>query len=180
MPGKSKVLKSNFWANLFRSQNNRSDIESVLTAMPPFENMDRKHLKLFMQIIHNRVYSASEYVFYQGDPGVCLYIILSGEITVHQNDELGNSFELARFTRGDFFGELALIDEETRSATAQATKETTIAAIFKPDLDEFMEKYPTEGIKILGGISKIIAMRLRRVNNDYISLYNNIFNSKEV
>jgi CRP-like cAMP-binding protein len=73
--------------------------------------------------------------------------------------------------RGDFFGELALLDDEIRSGTAIALEQTSLAVIFKPDLDEFIERYPKAGIKILRGISTIISTRLRKLNDEYFSLY---------
>ena len=75
-------------------------------------------------------------------------------------------------TRGDFFGELALLDEEKRSASAIALKDSQVAVIFKPDLDEFVETHSKEGIQILRGISQIVATRLRNLNQDYFTLYN--------
>ena len=77
---------------------------------------------------------------------------------------------LAVFQKGDFFGELALIDSEKRSASAIANSDTKLSVIFKPDLDEFIEKYPKKGIKIVQGIAEITAVRLRTLNEDYFNL----------
>ena len=77
---------------------------------------------------------------------------------------------LQLFSKGDFFGELAMVDGEKRSASAVAKTDVRAAVIFKPDLDEFIEKYPKKGIKILFGISKIIAARLRLLDQDFFSL----------
>ncbi len=173
------IRASSFWANMFKSPDNKTDLENVLMAMPPFKGFDRKHTKLFMQLIHDRLYQANEYIFYQGDPGICLYIIRDGEVLISQADEHGHDHELVKFSRGDFFGELALIDDEFRSASAVALKETHIAVIFKPDLDEFIEKFPRHGISILRGISQIIATRLRNVNQDYMTCYHSLLKIQE-
>ncbi len=79
---------------------------------------------------------------------------------------------LATFSKGDFFGELAMIDGEKRSASAIAETDTRLAVIFKPDIDEFIDKYPKKGIKILQGIAHIVAIRLRALNEEYFSLQN--------
>lgn len=162
--------KSSFWANLFKTPTEKSDLEEVLLSMLPFKNLSAKHLKLLMKTIHNRVYAANEYVFYQSDPGIGLYIIINGEVLITQDEE-GERFDLALLGRGDFFGEIALLDEEKRSASAIAMKESQVAVIFKPDLDEFVEAHPQQGIQVLKGISQIIATRLRNLNQDYFSLY---------
>ena len=165
------MRNSNFWANLFKPPSEKSDLETVLQSMPPFKDVSSKYLKLLLKLFHDRFYSANEYVFFQADPGIGLYIIREGEVQVTQNHEEIKNHELARFVRGDFFGELALLDNETRSASSMAVKDSHLAVIFKPDLDEFIEKYPKVGIKILRGVSEIVATRLRNVNKDFLSLY---------
>ncbi|MFC2134791.1 cyclic nucleotide-binding domain-containing protein [Bacteroidota bacterium] len=179
--GSQIINKSNFWSNLFKPPSEKSDLETVLLSMPPFRDLSSKYLKLLLKLFHDRFYSANEYVFYQGDPGIGLYIIREGEISVTQTYEDNREYELARFGRSDFFGELALLDHETRSASSKALKDSNLAVIFKPDLDEFVEKYPKIGIKILRGISEIVATRLRNVNCDFLSLYyKSIENSEEI
>lgn len=165
------MTKSSFWANLFKTPTEKSELEEVLLSMPPFKNLSNKKIKLLMKVIHNRIYAANEYVFFQDDPGIGLYIIIRGEILITQ-DTVGERFDLSLLTRGDFFGELALLDEEKRSASAIALKDSQLAVIFKPDLDEFVETHSKEGIQILRGISQIVATRLRNLNQDYFTLYN--------
>ncbi|TSA30353.1 MAG: cyclic nucleotide-binding domain-containing protein [Ignavibacteriales bacterium] len=165
------MTKSSFWANLFKTPTEKSELEEVLLSMPPFKNLSNKKIKLLMKVIHNRIYAANEYVFFQDDPGIGLYIIIRGEILITQ-DTVGERFDLSLLTRGDFFGELALLDEEKRSASAIALKDSQVAVIFKPDLDEFVETHSKEGIQILRGISQIVATRLRNLNQDYFTLYN--------
>jgi len=169
----NQVIKtgSSFWANLFKTPAEKSDLEELLQSMPPFENLSSKYIKLLMQIIHNRAYETNEYIFYQGDPGIGLYMLREGSVKIIQSIDENEIVELANLSRGDFFGELALLDDEVRSGSAIATEPSSVAVIFKPDLDEFIERYPKAGIKILRGISNIISTRLRRLNDEYFSLY---------
>lgn len=162
---------SSFWANLFKTPAEKSDLENLLLSMPPFEKLSSRHIKQLMKIIHNRAYEENEYIFYQGDPGIGLYIVREGEVAIIQTIDGNKVLELARLTRGDFFGEMALLDDEVRSGSAIAVKPSNMAVIFKPDLDEFIEQYPKVGIQILRGISIIISTRLRRVNEEYFSVY---------
>ncbi|MEG8947156.1 cyclic nucleotide-binding domain-containing protein [Rosettibacter firmus] len=169
-------IQNSFWTNLFKTPAEKSQLEEVLLSMPPFKDLTNKNFKNLLKLFHNRVYSVNEYIFYQNDPGIGLYIIINGEVLITFEVENNERFDLAHLTRGDFFGELALLDNEKRSASAIALKESQIAVIFKPDLDEFIESYPLDGIKILKGISQIISRRLRNLNLDYIELYNKIRN----
>ncbi len=167
-----KIRTSNFWANLFKPPTQKNDLEHVLKNMPPFKDLKQKELVMLMQLVHHRAYTANEYVFFQGDPGIALYIIQKGEVLVTLNSESNVSQNLAIFGRGDFFGEMALLNEEIRSASAIALSDADLAVIFKPDLDEFVDKYPEAGIKITRGLLQILVTRLRVINHDYITLRN--------
>jgi CRP/FNR family transcriptional regulator, cyclic AMP receptor protein len=172
----STPVKNSFWANLYKTPTEKSDIAEVLLSMPPFKKLGKNNLNLILKLIHNRVYSANEHIFYQNDPGIGLYIIIKGEILITQEIEDGERFDLATLNRGDFFGELALLDEERRSASAIAMKESQLAVIFRPDLDDFIESNLKDGVSILRGLTQIITTRLRNLNNDYFELYNNTRN----
>lgn len=168
----NKILPraSSLWTNFFRTSNELEEISQILKNMPPFEKLNSKYNKHLVKIVHNRVYKENEIIFYQGDPGIGFYIIRSGEVEITSPDENKNDVVLAMLKSGDFFGEIALLDDQVRSATARAKKDTSIAVIFKPDLDEFMDTFPKAGVSILRGISKIITTRLKKINDDYISL----------
>ncbi|MCF8241228.1 MAG: Crp/Fnr family transcriptional regulator [Melioribacteraceae bacterium] len=171
------IKRSSFWANLFKSPTEKSDLENVLKSMPPFCELNKKYIKALIKIVHNRAFTKDEFIFLQGDPGIGLYVIQSGSVVIRQNTGDNNTIDLATFNRGDFFGELALMDDEIRSASAIALSDSEIGVIFKPDLDEFVEKYPDIGIKILRGIAHIITKRLHRLNDDYLTLYIKTFNN---
>lgn len=176
-----KVVHSSFWTNIFNSPNEKAEFEQSLHSIPLFQSFGKRDLELLMKIIHNRSYVPGEYIFYQGDPGIGLYIIRDGEVIIQRENEKGSKVNLATFTKGDFFGELALVDGEKRSASAIAKTDARLSVIFKPDLDEFIERYPKKGIKILNGISSIIAIRLRKLNEDYFALLNKqLMSSEEV
>lgn len=168
----SKYVKSSFWTNLFKSPTAKSEMENLIVSLPPFQKLDNKHINLLMKIIHHRTYAPNEYIFHQGDPGIGLYIIQEGQVLISHKSENGFEHKFVQLGMGDFFGELALLDGELRSASALSLKESKLIVIFRPDLDEFIEKFPRKGIDILRGISQIITTRLRRVNEDYVSLYN--------
>lgn len=158
---------SNFWNNLFKTPTAKNDILDIFKAIPTFSKVRKKYIKELIKLTHNRLYSEGEMIFHQNDPGIGLYIIHNGEVVIVQDSADGDKQVLAELSKGDFFGELALLDDEPRSASAIAKRESKIVVLFKPDLDEFMDNYPREGIKISKGISQIIATRLRTVSEDF-------------
>jgi len=170
MKENEKVIRSSFWANLFKSPTDKSDLQEILTTIPMFAQMSKKDLSPLFNIIHNRSYVKGEYIFHQGDPGIGLYIIREGEVRIERKLESSENISLAKFKVGDFFGELALVDDERRSASAIADSDVKLAVIFKPDLDEFILHFPKRGVKILQGISHVSAVRLRQLNEENIKL----------
>ena len=170
MSEEKKIVHSSFWSNIFNPPTETTELAASLKAIPLFKELSKRDLSNLIGIIHDRNYIAGEYIFYQGDPGIGLYLLRDGEVSIHRTNDEGNEIVLATFNKGDFFGELALVDGEKRSASAIANIDTRVSVIFKPDLDEFIEKYPKKGIKILQGIAQIAAVRLRTLNEDYFSL----------
>lgn len=165
-----KTIHSSFWANIFHTPTESDELFQSLQTIPLFKSLSKKDLVNLMSTLHKRNYLAGEYIFYQGDPGIGLYIIREGEVLISRESDNGEKITLALFQQGDFFGELALVDNDKRSASAIAKSDTKLSVIFKPDLDEFIEKYPKKGIKILRGIAEITAVRLRTLNEDYFNL----------
>jgi CRP-like cAMP-binding protein len=173
---KQKTIRSSFWANLFNPQAETDDLAKSLKAIPIFKSLTKRDLSSLRSIIHNRNYLSGEFIFYQGDPGIGLYVMREGEVQIIRENEKGEKHKLATSKKGDFFGELALIDGERRSASAVAKTDTRLSVIFKPDLDEFIEKYPKKGIKILQGIAEITTVRLRTLNEDFFRISSEIEN----
>ena len=164
MENSQQVIHSSFWTNFFTSNTDETNLTEALISIPIFKALSKRDCSLLLNIVHNRIYVAGEYIFYQGDPGLGMYIIRDGEIEIKTENSNKKKHTLAKLKKGDFFGELALVDGEKRSASAVAKTDTQLAVIFKPDLEDYIEKLPKKGIKIMRGISEIIATRLRKVN----------------
>ncbi|CUS82107.1 Cyclic nucleotide-binding domain-containing protein [Candidatus Kryptonium thompsonii] len=160
-----------FWANIFRGRKKKDEtVEAILKDVPAFSHLEPKEISLLASIVHKREYKAGEYIFYQGDPGLGMYIIQEGEVLIQYTDPDGNKKELAILKDGDFFGEIALIDESPRSASAICRTDCQIIGFFRPDLFEIIEKHPRLGIKIVLKLAEIIAERLRRTNQEVTQL----------
>ena len=114
--------------------------------------------------MHLRRFRPGEEVFREGEPGVGMYIIRSGGVDIFQRGEDGSEQHLAHLETGDFFGELALLDEAPRSATARATESTELWGIFRPDLMDLIQRDPRLGLKIVLPLARLVGERLRRTN----------------
>jgi len=148
-----------FWSNIFKPTSAiKENIFTVLKRVPIFHDLSYKELKSVERILHRRHYKASEVVFKENEPGLGMYIIESGRvnITVGKENKL-----LVLLSNGDFFGEMALILEGQRTASAIAVAQTKLLGFFQPDLFGLLETNPRIGNKILRRLAQMIAERLR-------------------
>jgi CRP-like cAMP-binding protein len=149
-----------FWGNIFR-QTDEETVYSLLRDIPLFDELSTGELSAIKSILHRREYSPGEVLFYQGNPGVGMYIIQEGTIEIVYEP---TSDTLAELTDGDFFGELALLNETPRSATAVARTESVLYGLFRPDLLGLVERDPSLGGQILLRMSQVISERLIQTN----------------
>jgi len=159
-------MKNPVWAYIFRSKSDEPTLVELLSALPIFEGLSRTQIRGITRLLHERTYAKGETVFNETEPGAGLYIISSGRIAVTKQIEGGEQFELAEFVEGNFFGELALIDEIPRSATTTALETSTLLAFPKPDLDRLIERQPQLAVRILRNLARLVAQRLLQANRN--------------
>jgi CRP-like cAMP-binding protein len=165
------------WGNVFHkkiiSENN---IYQVLAGIPIFEDLNRKELRAIERILHKRNYKENEILFHEGDPGVGMYIIEQGRvnITLGKEEKL-----LAVLSDKEFFGEIALLSETPRTATATAVTNSSILGFFQPDMMDLMETNPRMGNKFLLKLARMIGDRLRFSNLENQQLKTKISNLEE-
>ncbi len=93
-----------------------------------------------------------------------MYIIVKGSVEITEEDNAGQKNTLAKLADGAFFGDLALLDESPRSASAVALEDSDIIGFFRPDFLDLLYKKPKLGIKVLLALAKVVGERLRRTN----------------
>ncbi len=139
-------------------------MEKLLSGVPIFSQLSSRELRQVSSIVHQRQYVSGELVFTQGDPGLGMYVIEHGKVEIIFRDDAGTEKKLAVLADGDFFGELSLLDESPRSATALAKTESKIIGFFRPDLIDLLSRSPKLGTKILFKLGEVIGTRLRVTN----------------
>jgi len=94
-----------------------------------------------------------------------MYIIMRGSIKITIGTNEGNENTLAELNKGEFFGELALFDDEPRSANAIALDDCILLGLFTPDLMILQERNPVLGHKIMFNLGGLLGERLRKTNH---------------
>ena len=155
---------------IFKKKMKPASVEEMLSKIPVFENLTIKELRQVASIVHRRQYLKGEYVFYQGDPGLGMYVVEKGLVGVVVVGEDGAQKEITELDNGDFFGEIALLDESPRSASVVVKEDSHLIGFFRPDLFEIIEKTPKTGLKIVVKLAEMIGERLRNMNTEFSKL----------
>ncbi len=130
-----------------------------------FGELSKNEIKHIVKIVYEREFQKGEYIFKTGQPAAAMFIVLSGEISIVREGENDTSLELVRLKANDTLGELALLDNAPRSASAIAVRPSKLLAVFREDLNDLIEANPELGAKILRKLATITGYRLRFTND---------------
>lgn len=160
-------MPNSYWNNIFeKNGRHQVNLDIVLKKVPFFSRLKKSELREFKRIIHHRHYKKNEVIFYEDEPGVGMYVIEKGKIGIYKNFDEDTREQLAILRSGEFCGEMALLDESPRSATAVALEHTDLLGLFRPDLFDLINRKPRLGNKILLKLAQMIAERLRLSNDE--------------
>jgi CRP/FNR family cyclic AMP-dependent transcriptional regulator len=132
----------------------------TLQSVPFFSDLNPVEANELARCLVPRRFSAGQIVFHHGDPGGLLYIITKGKVKITYSTPEGQEALLAILGRGDFFGELALLDDSPRSATAEALRETETQTLHRWEFMDFIRKNPDFSLHVL----HTLAQHIRRLN----------------
>ena len=127
----------------------------LLKSVGMFSDISGEDISRLIQISREVEMPADQKIFSAGDEGHELFILLSGQIRIHRDGS-----DLATLKRGDFLGEMALLDNEPRSADATTISDCKLLSIGQQDFFDVLSGRP----EILRGILKLLSGRLRKAN----------------
>ncbi|MEI7481912.1 MAG: cyclic nucleotide-binding domain-containing protein [Elusimicrobiota bacterium] len=129
-----------------------------------FEGIKKRDLIHILENLQERTYLKGETIFTQGDIGRALFIVFSGKIALSRLERGTEKSEIiAEVQPGEFFGEMALLEEMPRTATVYALEETKVFMLFKIKLETLLFARPKIGVVIATQLAKIMSARLRAV-----------------
>ena len=102
------------------------DLKAFLVATPFFGGLSDASLDLLISMLVERRFDVGATVVAEGEPGRSMYIVHSGELVVSKLGESGCTTRMSGLGPGDFFGEMTLIEMQTRSATVVADSPTVL------------------------------------------------------
>lgn len=161
------------WAYIFGPPKEKQTMIELLKELPVFEGLSQRELIAIERIIHQRRYNAGETIFGEDMLGAGMYVVKEGEVAITKKINKNKEIELAVIGERNFFGEMALIDEMPRSASAKAKKDTVLFAFCKPDLENIMERNPKVAATIITNIARLVCKRLVQANENLEALEKN-------
>jgi serine/threonine protein phosphatase PrpC/CRP-like cAMP-binding protein len=131
----------------------------VFRGMPLFRYLTYKELIQLLGATTMRHFHAGQTIFQEGASGYELFVTLTGRVTLRKGDTV-----LAELGPGGHFGEMALVDQERRSATAIAGEDTRLLVLSRRKFYQLLRKQPTLAVKLLWNFLQVLSARLRQAN----------------
>jgi CRP-like cAMP-binding protein len=135
-------------------------VVELLGRVPVFSTLELEDLERIAQLAVPRSFQAAQAVFREGDSSDTCYVVSSGHARAVRGHGDGRTITLAIFGPGDFFGELALFEDELRSATVEAIEEMSAVAVLGGDMRRLMNEHPQIATRLVIALGR----RLRETN----------------
>ena len=136
---------------------------SLLAQSQLFGDLLPEDRKRIVQLCTRKRFAAKQVVFHQGEPGREMYVVVTGRLKVSVTSEDGKELSFFIFHESDFFGELALLDGERRSATVTAIGPCELLVLHHSDFQELLKQHQLIGLKLLS----LLAGRIRATTSLY-------------
>lgn len=143
-----------------------SDSSNFLLYVPIFSDLPEETIEKISQVGFRRTYKKDSIILMEDEVGGALFIIVNGKVKVTRTSNDGREVILNILTESDIFGEMALLDGQTRSATVSALENSELFIIQRNQFLEFLKEHPEISIALMQELSK----RLRSADMQIKSL----------
>lgn len=135
----------------------------VLRQVPLFAHMNLEQLEAIDRIVREAEYLAGEVIIREGDVGSELFLMIEGEVAIYKNYATSEQFELATLSGINYFGEMAILDDDTRSASVVARRDTRVLVLEGERLKELILQMPEIAFEIFRVLTRRIRSADRRL-----------------
>jgi CRP/FNR family cyclic AMP-dependent transcriptional regulator len=142
------------------SETTEQSAVELLRSVPLFADLEEGELERFSHVAVPRSFPAGTRVFHEGDSSDACYIVSEGSFRVTREHSDGRAITLATLGPGEIFGELAMLDGDRRSASAESITDGTLLALPANDVRSLLARNPEIALKLVAGLVR----RLRAAN----------------
>ena len=151
------------WIKKFFRDPRHSERLAFFRAVPIFHGLSSAQLGRLILAMQSRFYTAGERLFEEGLSGKAVFIIQSGRVELTRRTPDG-ARSLGVLGPGQMFGEMALLEQMNRTATATVVEEGEIFLLYTTTLDSLIRNYPRIGVKLLRNMAIMLSALLRKTN----------------
>jgi CRP/FNR family transcriptional regulator, cyclic AMP receptor protein len=137
-----------------------AEVVELLGRVPVFSTLEPGDLEQIAQMAVPRHFEPGQVVFREGDQSDTCYVVQAGHARAVRSHGDGRTITLATFGPGDIFGELAMFEDERRSATVEAIEPTSVVGVLGPDMRRLMHEHPQIAARLVIALGR----RLRETN----------------
>lgn len=152
------------------SVEHRREAEMTLAQHPALRELDPPELEELRRYARKTVFSPGETIVRQGDPSDSVYFVTAGNVTVHLRLHDDRKHRIATMGAGSMFGELAMVEQEPRTADVDAETTVICHTLSVADIDRVEQATPGVRLKLLSGVARDLAGRLRRADREIAAL----------
>ena len=153
-----RLLKRFFLDTQFRRK------KEFLRTLVLFQDLRAGELGLLSHALHARTYHIGESLFEEGDIGRALFILETGKVDLLRQQPDGRKRVIFTVSPGEFFGEMALLEQLPRTASAVAVEKSHVYLLYRSKLDQLLYRYPRIGVAIMTQLAQLLSARLRRAS----------------
>ena len=143
-----------------------------------FQDLEEDEIRQVLEHTNLREFSAEAVIIQEGEPGDSLFIMATGEVEITKqltlvlDEDTPKDRVMIRLKaeNGVYFGEMALLESETRSATVTASTDCSLLELHQKDFLELIGQNPAMGVKLLLRLAQLLSRHLRKTNQDVIKL----------
>jgi CRP/FNR family transcriptional regulator, cyclic AMP receptor protein len=131
-----------------------ASIAETLGQIPMFAFLDLEEREALAARVEVQTFSSGATLFEYGDPGDSMYVLQSGSVELSVKTKTGEKLHLETAEPGDFFGEISLLDQGPRTATAHALCNCSVLVVDRGDLDELFRMHPPAALDLLAATGR--------------------------
>ena len=138
---------------------------SVLKSVEIFSGLSDAELAALEESSIRRSYPKNTVIINENDVADSLYVIESGKVKVYCSDKNGKEFIMNTLGGGDYFGELALLDDDRRSASVRTMEKADFCIIYKQDFNQVLDQHPNIAKTLIRNITRRVRALTEKVKS---------------
>jgi len=146
-------------------------IKALMLEVPQFDMLSNEELDTLSHHVFHRRVPKGMVLCREGAVGDSLFYIVEGRIEIKKESFDGRQTVLAHFGKGSTVGEMSLVEESARSATATAIEDTELLILSRENFERMLADQPSIGVKVLRNIAKSLSTRLRHTSGRFADVF---------